>query len=293
VHATSLNAADWHVVRGSPVFLRFQTGFPQPKSAIPGSDVAGIVEAVGKTVTLFRPGDAVYGDLSGSGWGGLAEYVCAPENLLALKPSRMTFEETAAIPMAACTALQSLRKGQIQAGKKVLINGASGGVGTFAVQLAKAFGAEVTAVCSTGKIDMVRSLGADHVIDYTREDFTQTGQHYDLILAANGHHSIFAYKRALKPGGIYMVSGGSLTQIFQAMLLGPIVAMGSGKTLGNVMAAPSANDLVVINGLIEAGKVHPIIDRCYPLNESAEAIRYLEEGHARGKIVVTISPSDK
>ncbi|MGO8950009.1 MAG: NAD(P)-dependent alcohol dehydrogenase, partial [Ktedonobacterales bacterium] len=228
--------------------------------------------------------------LSACGWGAFAEYVCASETALALKPTNLTFEQAAAVPLAAVTALQALRdKGQIQPGQKVLINGASGGVGMFAVQIAKSFGAEVTAVCSTRNVDLVRSLGADHVIDYSKEDFTHNGQQYDLILAANGYHPIFAYKRALRPKGIYVMSGGSMTQVFQAMLLGPWISMTGSKKMGNVMAKPNKEDLVFVKELLEAGKVAPVIDRSYPLGETAEALRYLEEGHAQGKIVITVA----
>ena len=201
--------------------FRLETGFPKPKNSFLGADIAGRVEAVGRNVKQFKPGDEVFGDLSESGRGTFAEYVCASENALALKPANISFEEAAAVPMAAVIALQGLRNRKIQPGQKVLINGASGGVGTFAVQIAKAFGAEVTAVCSTRKLEMVRSIGADHVIDYTQEDFTRNGQRYDLILAANGYRSISDYRRALSPQGTYVMSGGTTAQMFEAMLLGP------------------------------------------------------------------------
>ncbi len=289
VHAASVNAADWRLVRADPFLARFATGLLKPKNTIPGADVAGRVEAVGRSVTLFRPGDEVFGDLSACGWGAFAEYVCAGENALVLKPANIPFEQAAAVPLAAVTALQGLRnKGQIQAGQKVLINGASGGVGTFAVQIAKSFGAEVTAVCSTSKMDMVRSLGADHVIDYTQEDFTKTGQRYDLILAANGNRSIFDYQRALSPEGIYVTTGGSMTQLFQAMLLGPLMSMTGSKKMGNMLARPNKKDLALIKELLETGKVVPVIDRRYPLSEVPEAIRYLGEGHAKAKVVITL-----
>jgi NADPH:quinone reductase-like Zn-dependent oxidoreductase len=290
VHAASVNAADWHLLRGKPFFMRLVGfGLLKPKNTRPGTAVAGRVEAVGSHVTQFQPGDEVFGDLFGCGFGAFAEYVCVPENALALKPINMTFEESATIPVAAVTALQGLRdKGQIQPGQKVLINGASGGVGTFAVQIAKVFGAEVTAVCSTRNVDMVRSLGADHVIDYTRADFTQNGQRYDLILAANGYHPIWAYKRALRPGGKYVLTGGSMAQVYQAMLLGPLMSMTRSKKMGNLLARPNQKDLVFMEELLEAGKVVPVIERRYPLSEVPEAIRYVEEGHARGKVVITV-----
>jgi NADPH:quinone reductase-like Zn-dependent oxidoreductase len=293
VHAASVNAAEWRIVRADPFLARFATGLLKPKHTIPGADVAGRVEAVGRSVTLFRPGDEVFGDLSACGWGAFAEYVCADENALALKPANMTFEQAAAVPLAAVTALQGLRdKGQIKAGQKVLINGASGGVGTFAVQIAKAFGAEVTAVCSTTKVDMVRSLGADRVIDYTQEDFTKNGHRYDLILAANGNRSISDYKRALAPKGTYVMTGGSMAQLTQAMLQGPWISMTGSKKMGHLPAKPNKKDLAFVKELLEAGKVVPVIERRYTLAEVPEAIRYLEEGHARGKVVITVEPDN-
>jgi NADPH:quinone reductase-like Zn-dependent oxidoreductase len=288
VHAVSVNAYDWHLLRGEPFIARLYAGLRRPKNTILGEDIAGRVEVVGKNATQFKPGDEVFGDIAASGSGGFAEYVCSRERLLVLKPAAMTFEAAAAMPMAAITALQGLRdKGRIRAGQRVLINGASGGVGTFAVQIAKCFGAKVTAVCSTRNLDMARSLGADQVIDYTQEDFTRSGERYDLILAANGYHPLADYKRALNPGGIYVMTGGSNRQIFQALLLGPWMSIG-GRKLGGMTAKSSQKDLAFLKGLFEAGKVKPVIDRVYALGEVAEAIRYLEEGHARGKVVITI-----
>ncbi len=285
VHAASVNAADWHLLRGKPFLVRLMGfGLLKPKKKILGSDIAGLVEAVGRNVKQFQPGDEVLGM-----GGGFAEYVCAREDALALKPTNISFEEAAAVPIAAVTALQGLRdKGQIQSGQKVLINGASGGVGTFAVQIAKSFGADVTGVCSTRNLDMVRSIGADQVVDYTKEDFTQNGQRYDLILAANGYHSILDYKRALSPKGTYVMTGGSMAQLFQAMLLGPWISMTGSKKMGNLMAKVNQKDLVFMKELLEAGKVKPVIDRRYPLSEVAEAVQYLEEGHAQGKVVITV-----
>src|SRR5581483_1813254 len=226
VYAASVNAADWHLLRGNPFLLRLFSGLLQPKQKILGADVAGRVEAVGRNVKQFQPGDEVFGDLSECGRGGFAEYVCARENALVLKPVNLTFEEAAAAPLAGVTALQGLReKGQIKPGQQVLIQGASGGVGTFAVQIAKAFGSEVTAVCSTRNVDMVRSIGANHVIDYTQEDFTTNGWQYDLILAANGYHPIAAHERALRPEGSYVMTGCSEAQMYQAMILGPWISM--------------------------------------------------------------------
>jgi len=289
IHAAAVNAADWHLLRADPFLVRLEFGLLKPKHQILGADVAGRVKAVGRNVKQFKPGDEVFGDLSGSGFGGFSEYACAQEGDLALKPANLSFEEAAAVPMAAVTALQGLRNmGQIQSGQQVLINGASGGVGTFAVQIAKAFGAEVTGVCSTGKMELIRSLGADHVIDYTREDFTQKGQHYDLILAANGNRSISHYKRALSPKGVYVVAGGSLGQLFQGMLLGPLMSRTGGNKMGTLFARVNQADLVLIKELIEAGKVTPVIDRRYTLSQVPDAIRYLEEGHARGKVVIAL-----
>jgi len=289
VYAASVNAADWHLLRGNPFLLRLFSGLLQPKQKILGADVAGRVEAVGRNVKQFQPGDEVFGDLSECGRGGFAEYVCARENALVLKPVNLTFEEAAAAPLAGVTALQGLReKGQIKPGQQVLIQGASGGVGTFAVQIAKAFGSEVTAVCSTRNVDMVRSIGANHVIDYTQEDFTTNGWQYDLILAANGYHPISAYKRALRPEGTYVMTGGSEAQMYQAMILGPWISMTGSKKMGNLLERPNQRDLVFLKELLEGGKVVPVIDRRYPLSEVAEAIRYLEEGHAKGKVVITV-----
>jgi NADPH:quinone reductase-like Zn-dependent oxidoreductase len=290
IQAAAVNAYDWHLVTADIFLVRLMGGgLRKPKHAIPGADIAGRVEAVGSGASQFKPGDEVFGDLSACGDGGFAEYACAPENLLAPKPANLSFEEAAAVPMAALTALQGLRdSGRLQAGQKVLINGASGGVGTFAVQLAKWMGAKVTAVCSTGKMDLVRALGADHVIDYTQEDFTHSSQRYDLILAVNGYHPLAAYRRALAPQGIYVMAGGKTAQIFQAMLLGPLMSKKGGKTMGGVSAKASQKDLLILKELLEAGKVKPVIDKRYPLSQAAEALRYLGAGHARGKVIITM-----
>ncbi len=288
IHAASANAYDWHIMRADPFLARFARGLFSPKNTIPGADVAGVVEAVGATVTQFEPGDAVFGDLASSGDGAFAEYVCLPEKFAVSMPTNLTFAEAAAVPMAAVTALKGLRDvAQVQPGQKVLINGASGGVGTFAVQIANVMGAEVSAVCSTTKMDMARSLGADHVIDYTRQDFTQSGQCYDVILGVNGYQSLSAYKRALAPQGIYAMAGGTTAQIFEALLLGPFMSRG-GKKITTVTSEPNQNDLIYLKELIEGGQVKPILDRCYPLSETADAIRYLEQGHASGKVIVTV-----
>jgi NADPH:quinone reductase-like Zn-dependent oxidoreductase len=287
VQAASLNAADWHLLRGKPLITRpMAGGLLRPKRKIPGSDIAGQVEAIGTNVTQFQSGDEVFG----SCLGGFAEYACAREDTLVLKPANVSFEEAAAVPVAAITALQGLRdQGQIQAGRKVLINGASSGVGTFAVQIAKSFGAEVTGVCSTRNLDMVRSIGADHVIDYTQEDFTKKEPRYDLILGIAGYHSIFDYRRALSPKGIYVFIGGSrvMRSLFQTMLLGPLISKTGNKKTKFFVAKINKKDLVFLKDLLENGVVKPVIDRRYPLSEAPEALRYLEEGHAKGKIVIT------
>ena len=289
VYAASLNAADWHLLRADPFVARFVTGLLNPKYNILGADIAGRIEAVGRDVKQFQKGDEVFGELSQCGWGGFAEYARANEDALVLKPAKLTFEQSAAVPLAAITALQALRdKGQIQAGQKVLVNGASGGVGTFAVQIAKFYGAEVTGVCSTGKLNRIRSIGADHVIDYTHEDFTKNGQHYDLIIAANGYHSISDYERALSLRGIYVMTGGSGKQMFQAMFMGPLISMTGSKKMGSLIMKSNKNDLIFMKELLETGKVVPVIDRRYPLSEVAEAMRYLEAGHAQGKIIITM-----
>ncbi len=290
VRAASVNPLDSHLVRGKPYIGRLFFGLRKPKISRPGRDVAGHVEAVGRNVTRFKPGDAVFGACRGA----LAEYVCAMEDKLALKPANISFEDAAAVPVAALTALQGLRdKGRIQRGNKVLVDGASGGVGTFAVQIAKSFGAEVTAVCSTRNVDTARSIGADHVIDYTREDFTQSGQRYDLILAANAYHSIFDYKRALSPKGIYVMAGGGGVQMLQGMFLGPLLSLIGSKKMRFFMTKLNKKDLVLLKDLLAAGKVVPVIDRRYPLSDVAEALRYLEEGHARGKVVITVEHNNK
>jgi NADPH:quinone reductase-like Zn-dependent oxidoreductase len=294
IHAAAITAGDVIVMKGEPLVTRLMTGLLKPKNTIPGKEMSGRVEAVGGNVTQFQPGDEVYGDLSVAGWGAFAEYVSVPESAIALKPANLTFEQAAAVPESALVALQALRdKGKIQPGQKVLINGASGGVGAYAVQIAKSFGAEVTAVCSTRNMDMVRSIGADYVIDYTVEDFTQNGQQYDLILAANGYHPISDYRRALSPDGIYVATGGSMTQSLQATMMGPFISMTGSKTMGGMMVKPNQNDLVFMKELLEAGKVVPVIDRCYSLSEVAEAYHYIGEGHAQGKVVITVEQNGK
>jgi NADPH:quinone reductase-like Zn-dependent oxidoreductase len=260
-------------------------GLRKPRVTRPGVDVAGHVEAVGRNVAQFRPGDEVFGACEGA----FAEYACTTEGRLAPKPANVSFDDAAAVPVAAITALQGLRdKGRLQRGQKVLVDGASGGVGTFAVQIARALGAEVTAVCSTGNVDTARSIGAHHVIDYTREDFTRSGQRYDLILAANAHHSILDYRRALDRGGIYVMAGGGSAQVLQAVLLGPLLSRTGSKKLRFFVATVNRADLVILKDLLAAGEIVSVIDRRYPLSDVAEAIRYLEQGHARGKVVITM-----
>jgi NADPH:quinone reductase-like Zn-dependent oxidoreductase len=292
IHAASLNSRDLRMLRANPFFMRLMPGgLFRPKNKILGADVAGRVEAVGCNIKQFRPGDEVFGFLpSATGRGTFAEYVCAEENLITLKPANLTFEQSAAVPEAAMTALQGLRDyGNIRPGQKVLINGASGGVGTFAVQVAKAFGAEVTAVCSTRNLEMVRSLGADHVIDYTKEDFTQNGQQYDLILAVNGFHPISDYLRALKPEGSYVVVGGSMLQLFQAASNRKRNSNNGRQKISVALLVQSQKDLIFIKELIESGKISPVINGCYPLSETAEAFWYFEKVHPRGKVVIIVS----
>ncbi len=287
IQAASVNTLDLWIKGG---MSRIYAGLLKPKDPRIGRDIAGRVEAVGKDVTQFKPGDEVFGACN----GGFAEYTTANENGLALKPSKSSFEQAAAVPVAAITALQGLRdSGKIQAGQKVLINGASGGVGTFAVQIAKSFGAEVTAVTSTRNLEQARSMGADHVIDYTQEDFTKNGQQYDLIYAVNGYHPISAYKQALTPKGIYVAAGGKMAQIFQSMLLGGLNSSSDGQKMGFMgIAKINPKELGFMKELLEAGKVVPVIDKLYPLREAGQALRYLGDGHARGKVVITMEQTN-
>jgi NADPH:quinone reductase-like Zn-dependent oxidoreductase len=292
IHAVSVNRSDWEGLRGKPLYARIG-GLLKPRHQILGSDIAGRVEMAGRNIRRFQPGDEVFGDILGR-MGGFAEYVCARERALALKPASMTFEEVAAIPQAAVIALQGIRdKGQVQPGQKVLINGAGGGAGSFAVQLAKLYGAEVTGVDNTGKLDFMRSLGADHVIDYTREDFTKNGKQYDLILDLVAHRSVFAYKRALRPNGSYFFVGGSVATVFQILLLGPWIRRTTGKKIRVLVVHPNLKDMVYITELYEAGKVVPVIGRRYSLSEVPEALRYLGEGHAKGKVVITVAQNNQ
>ena len=287
VYAVSINRSDWEGLTGKPLYARIG-GLIKPSNKILGSDIAGTVEAVGKDVKQFKPGDEVFGLMLNYG-GGFAEYACKSEKALALKPAGMTFAEAAAIPQAAFIALQGIRdKGQVQPGQKVLINGAGGGAGTFAIQLAKLAGAEVTGVDNAEKLELMRSLGADHAIDYTKEDFTKNGEQYDLILDVIANRSVFAYKRALKPNGSYFMAGGSVVTMFQMFLLGPWIRRTSGKKIRLLLVQTESKDLLYITELIASGKVVAVIDRRYSLSEAAEALRYLGEGHAKGKVVITV-----
>ena len=293
VHAASINSWDWELLRGIPYVNRLMAGLVKPtRIKILGCDIAGRVEAVGKNVKQLRSGDEVFGDLSSCGWGGFAEYVCAGDNAVVLKPANMTFEQAAAVPQAGLLALQGLQKGKIQPGQKVLINGAGGGAGTFAVQIAKNFGADVTGVDSTEKLEVMRSTGADHIIDYTQEDFTKNGQRYDLILDVSAHHSISDYRRALSRRGIYVMVGGSSALVNQLLFLGPWISMTTSKKMG-LLLHKANKGMAFMKELLEAGKVLPVIDRRYPLSEVAKALRYFEEGHAKGKVVITVEHNDK
>ena len=289
--ASSVNPLDGYMMRGPLFFLPPIGKRLKPKHPVLGADIAGRVEAVGKNVTRFHPGDEVFGaSLTKGSLGGFAEYACTVEDGLALKPSRLSFEQAAAVPVAAITALQGLRdQGQIKPGQHVLIDGASGGVGTFAIQIAKSFGAEVTAVCSPPNVATASLIGADHVIDYTHDDFTRGGQHYDLIFGANAHHSIFAYMRSLNSNGIFVVAGGGFPQVIQGLSLGPLLSRLGSRKIRFFIAKINAKDMTILKELLEAGKITPVIDRCYPLSQAAEALRYREEGHARGKVVITIA----
>ena len=286
VHAAAINPID-RLFRGQPYALRLMTGLRKPKNPRFGRDVAGCVEAVGSNVTQLKAGNEVFGTCLGA----CAEYVCASESTLAIKPPAVAFEQAASVPIAALTALQGLRdKGRIQQGQKVLINAATGGVGTFAVQIAKAFGAHVTGVCSPGKVELVRSLGADRVIDYTQQDFTKSSERYDLILDLVANHSLSTMRRVLNPNGICVVAGAKNAWVLLLRALAaPLLSRLVSQKFILVMAKLKRDDLGVLSGLMKAGKITPVIDRCYPLSETADAIRYLEEGHARGKIVITVS----
>lgn len=287
IHAVSVNRSDWEGLIGKPLYARLG-GLLRPSRRILGSDIAGRVEATGRNNQRFQPGDEVFGDILGH-MGGFAEYVCVGGNTLAQKPASLTFEQAAAIPQAAVIALQGIRdKGQVRPGQKVLINGAGGGAGMFAVQLAKLYGAEVTGVDNTGKLDFVRSLGADYVIDYTQEDFTKNRKQYDFILDLVAYRSVFDYTQALAPKGSYFLVGGSMATIFQVLLLGPWIRRTTGKNIGVLAVRPNPKDLIHITELCEAGKIVPFIDKLYSLSEVPEALRYVGEGRVKGKVVITL-----
>ena len=287
IQAASVNRSDWEALVGKPMYVRIG-GLRKPRRHILGSDIAGRVEAVGKNIKRFQPGDEVFGDILGK-MSGFAEYVSVREKWLAPKPAGMTFEQVASIPQAAVIALQGIRdKGQVQPGQSVLINGAGGGAGSFAVQLARLYGAEVTGVDNTGKLDFMRSLGADHVIDYTREDFTRNGKQYDLILDVIAHRSVFAYGSALKPNGSYFAVGGSVALMLKILLLGPLIRRRTGKKIRVLIVQPNLKDMLHITELCEAGKIVPVIDKQYPLSEVPEALRYVGEDRAKGKVVITM-----
>jgi len=292
LRAASLNAADLDYLYGKPLLTRMGTGLRTPRNRGLGLDAAGQVEAVGRDVTQYRPGDDVFGDLTEFGYGAFAELAAAPERAWAPKPAGMTYEEAATVPQAAILALQGLRgKGRrVRAGERVLVNGASGNVGPFAVQIAKAFGAEVTGVCSTGKMDLVRELGADHVIDYTREDVSRGGRRYDWIVDVAGNHPILGWRRALRPGGTYVMVGGPTSRILAALVLGPVISLAGSRKMGLMLwwKPFRKEDVAALVELIEAGQIAPVIDRRYPLDEVVDALRYLKEGRARGKIVITM-----
>jgi NADPH:quinone reductase-like Zn-dependent oxidoreductase len=290
VRAASVNAGDWRLMRGDPFLTRLMFGgILKPKIQILGMDIAGCVEGVGKDVTQFQMGDRVFGDLSECGFGAFAEYVCATEAALAIAPTNISFEQAATVPGAALTALQGLRDcGQIKFGQKVLINGASGGVGSFAVQIAKALGAEVTAVCSTNKMEMMKTLGADTIIDYTHTDITKNGQDYDLILDAAAYRSVFDYRSILKDGGTYVLIGGSISRLFQVMLFGSVISRIMGRKLKCLIAKPNRSDLIILKEMIEAGKITPFIDRTYSLSEVPMAIRQIEQRQVRGKVAISV-----
>jgi len=287
IHAVSINGSDREGLIGKPLYARIG-GLRKPGYPILGSDIAGRVEKAGRNITQFQFGDEVFGEIPGY-HGGFAEYACASEQTLALKPASLTFEEAAAIPQGGVIALQGIReKGQVQPGHQVLINGAGGSAGVFAVQLAKLYGAEVTGVDNTGKMDFLRSLGADHVIDYTRQNFTKNGKQYDLILDLIAHRSVFSYRRALKPNGTYFFVGGSIGTLFQILFLGPWIKRTTGKNVRILMVPQNNKDLIAITELCVSGTVTPIIDRVYPFNKGPEALRYVGEGHAKGKVVIRV-----
>jgi NADPH:quinone reductase-like Zn-dependent oxidoreductase len=289
IHATSVHAGDWHLMRGTPWLLRLMFGLFKPKHQILGTDMAGTVAEIGVEVTQFKIGDRVFGDLSASGFGGFAEYVCVPESALALKPDNLTFAQAATVPASALAALQGLRDvGKIRSGQQVLINGAAGGVGSFAVQIARATGAIVTAVCSSRNIEMVRSICADHILDYTQIDITQTGHQYDLILDVAAYRSVFDYLPILKPKGTYVLVGGSTARIFQVLIFGALMSKFTDRQILPLISTPNRADLLTLKSTIEAGTLVPIVDRYYDLSEVPIALHQLEQGQVSGKISIRI-----
>lgn len=293
VHASSVNAADWHIMRGKPALFRLAIGIVKPKIPVLGLDIAGVVEAVGPGVTRFAPGDRVFGDISGHGFGGFAEYACVPEEPLARIPDNLSFTEAAAVPVAAVTALQALRDtGEIRPNSRVLIHGAGGGVGTFAVQLALHFGTTVTAVCGARNVELMHELGVEDVIDYAKADCVRRGRSYDLVLGANGSRSIFAYRRLLRPTGVYVSSGGDNRQFMEAALLGPVLSASGNYKLRGLLARPNGADLACIATLLESGAIRPVIDRRFPFGQIPVAIHHVESGRARGKVVIDFDADD-
>jgi len=292
VHAASINDWDWQLLQGIPFINRMFFGLFKPtKVNILGCDVAGVIEAIGKNVTYFNVGDEVFGDLCESGFGSFAEYVCASEKAVLLKPANMTFEQAAAIPQAGVLALSSLnQKKPNWKGQKLLINGASGGSGTLTTQLAKIYGAEITGVCSTSKKDLLLALGVDHVIDYLQEDFTKNKQRYDLIIDVKGYHSVFDYKRVLKPGGRYIMQGGASSLANQVLTIGPLISLFTNKKISLLRLKPNENLALLVNYFNE-GKIRPVIDKCFPLNETAKAMEYYGAKKARGKVIITVVES--
>jgi NADPH:quinone reductase-like Zn-dependent oxidoreductase len=293
IHATSINSWDWELLHATPFANRIIFGLFRPKKLKTlGFDIAGRVEAIGSAVEKFQVGDEVYGDLSACGWGGFAEYVSAPENALSIKPKNLSFEQAAAVPQAGLLAWQGLVDlGHIASGQKVLINGASGGSGTFAIQIARTFDVEITGVCSTGKMDFVRLLGADHVIDYTREDFTRIGKQYDLIIDAHAMHSFSDYRRALSPNGRYIVHGGATSTIMSVLYLGWILSLFDKRRL-RLLLHKANKGLDALGSLLESGKVVPVIDKCFPFSQTIEALKYYGNGNARGKVVITMQDGE-
>lgn len=292
VHAASINSWDWEILIAKPFVNRLMVGLFNPsRIKILGCDIAGTIETAGRQVKHLKPGDAIFGDISHCHWGGFAEYVCVPENKNAItfKPANISFEQAAAIPQAAVLALQGLRKGKIETAQKVLINGASGGVGSFAIPMAKSYGADVTGVCSGRKMDFVRSLGADHVVDYSKEDFTRNGQQYDLILDVQGHHSIFAYRHSLTTSGRYVMVGGSSKLVNQIFFLAPLLSFFSKRKMNLLLHKPDINDLDFIKTLVETGQLHPVIDKTFTLEQTPDAMQYYGEKRAKGKIVISVS----